>query len=80
MKHGKATVIAHDQNGETYRATVNLMNIALISAKEKMVELNGTSLYEVTVALVDGGAMTIYINSSDLDLLENAIGTFITDI
>ncbi len=73
------TVISHDEDGTTYRFTVNAMNVSYVSACETLVMRNSMNLYKVVVKFLEEGSALLYINSEDLKILEEAVGFYGAD-
>lgn len=76
------TVISYgEEEGETYRVTIQPLNIKMVTSPEKMVVRQGMGLYKATVDFVDedgedGGGATLYVNRADLKNLEEAAGFY----
>lgn len=74
----KLTVISYGEaQGETYRVTLQAINIAMVTSPENLVQRQGISLHKVYVRFVDeGGGAELYVNKPDLEMLEEAIGFY----
>lgn len=73
----KMTVISYgEKQGESYRVTLQPINVAMLTSAELLVERQGRSLYKVFVQFVETGSAELYVNRSDLDILEEAVGFY----
>jgi hypothetical protein len=72
------TVHHHDLENEKEdrRITISPMNIAAIAAKIEEVEIRGRQLVHITVMLLDGENLDLFVNHADAELLEKATGSF----
>lgn len=61
---------------EDRRVTLSPMNVMMIAAEIEDFQLNGRSLRRVSVCMADGESTELVLNHADLDLIENAIGSF----
>lgn len=75
------TVVSYGKNpGESYRVTVNPANVLVAKASESLVQRQGMSLYRVKLRMSgEDEQPTLYINSLDLKILEEAVGFFGVD-
>ena len=65
-----------DTSEEDRRVTLSLHMIVGLSAKTEDTVLNGRSLREVSVLLVEGEKEELLINHQDLESLELAVGSY----
>lgn len=72
------TVISHGETpGETFRVTLQAMNIAMVTSPETMVLRHGKALHKAVVKFVeDGGMAELYVSGADLKILEEAVGFY----
>ena len=61
---------------EDRRITLSPMNILAAVAKIDDIQLNGRSLREISVLMVDQANIDLIVNHADLQLLEDAVGSF----
>lgn len=71
------TVISFgDKELESYRVTLNPLNINTVTSPEALVEKQGMNLYKAIIKFCDGGGAELYVNREDLKLLEEAVGFY----
>lgn len=74
------TVLSYGaEPGESYRVTLQPMNVSMVTAYESLVERQGMSLRKVIIRFAEEGGCELYINGDDLRILEEAIGFYTTD-
>lgn len=82
METKVSTVISYgDKPGESYRFTLNSMNIKMVVASEILVQKQEMNLYQITVYFMgaEGGTASLYISRADLMILEEAVGIYAMD-
>ena len=72
------TVISHGETpGETYRVTLQAMNIGMVTSPEALVQRQGKALHKAVVKfLEEGGTAELYVSGPDLKILEEAVGFY----
>lgn len=71
------TVTSYGENpGETYRVTLQSMNIAMVTSPETLVERQGRALHKAVVKFVEEGEAELYVDGNDLKTLEVAVGFY----
>lgn len=68
-----------EEEGETYRVTLNPSNVSTVTANERLIRRQGVTLNKVYVKFVQEGGMELFVNTSDLKVLEEATGTYFVD-
>ncbi len=69
-------IIYGEKEGESYRVTLQPMNVAMVSSQETLVQRQGMSLNKVFIKFVEEGSAELYINGVDLLRLEEAVGCY----
>jgi hypothetical protein len=76
------TVISYGENvGESYRVTLQAMNIGMVTSPEALVQRQGKALHKalhkaVVKFLEEGGTAELYVSGPDLKILEEAVGFY----
>jgi hypothetical protein len=71
------TVTSYGENaGESFRVTLQPMNIAMVTSPEALVIRQGKGLHKADVKFVDEGGAELYVNGEDLKRLEEAVGFY----
>ena len=77
MELNKLTVHHYADNAnEEKRITLSPQNIVVAAAAIEDTQVNGRSVRNVTVLFVDGGSIDLVVNHSDLEMIEQAVGTY----
>lgn len=72
------TVISYGpDDGESYRVTLNPINVVMVVAAEALVNIKGMNLHKTIVSFAEEGtSATLYVNRGDLQILEEAVGFY----
>jgi len=77
MEFQKLTVHTYSETIEDERRiTIAPMKVVMIAAKLEDIMIRGLSVRPITVLFDDGEATDLVVNSQDLLLLEDAVGSF----
>lgn len=71
------TVISYgDKKNESYRVTLNPVNIDMVTSSEAFIERQGMNLCHAVVRFAEEGGADLYITRDDLRILEEAVGFY----